>query len=225
MPHDIRHMGHARYSLPPPCYLLTRTLSRTASIRHAVSTSPTGPWQPKELILDGSGNPVLTGRAPDGTYLLYFTGIPRPWSKKLPARDCTSANQSDWGPTTYCTAPANCATGLHLAYSNSLDGPWSVEFNVASGSGTNPGGMILNSGRVLFFYKSAASFRKSEACPSGHCRAIQVWHHLSITVASLYLALGRWCQALHGMSSRIMRALGNGSLVVAPCLKIPAMDG
>ena len=115
-------------------------------------------------------------KAHDGTYLLYFTGIPRPFSKKAPARSWSSANQTNWGPTTYCDHPANCATGLHLAHSKSLDGPWEVVLDIVDASiagSTNPGAMVLGDGRVLLFYKGGGSYAfSSEVCPKKSCRSV-----------------------------------------------------
>jgi hypothetical protein len=147
------------------------------SIRHATSASVNGPWVAKEMVLDGAGNPLLM-KAPDGTYLLYFTGVPRPFSNKPPARNCNGANRTEWGPTLYCAHPANCGTGLHLAHSQSLDGPWEVELNIVDESiagSTNPGGMVLPGGRVLLFYKGSAHYNfSSEVCPRKACRSIGV---------------------------------------------------
>ena len=157
------------------CPMTYGTWTFQASIRHATGVSANGPWEPQELVLSGSGNPVIV-RAPDGTYVLYFTGVPRPMSGKAPPRNCTSADQRDWGPTAYCAAPANCATGLHLAHSASLGGPWTVRLDIVEGEkgATNPGAAILADGTVLFFYKSSATVPKSEVCPAGHCRAIHI---------------------------------------------------
>jgi hypothetical protein len=147
------------------------------SIRHATSASVNGPWVAKEMVLDGAGNPLLM-KAPDGTYLLYFTGVPRPFSNKPPARNCNGANRTEWGPTLYCAHPANCGTGLHLAHSQSLDGPWEVELNIVDKSiagSTNPGGMVLPGGGVLLFYKGSGRYNfSSEVCPGKACRSIGV---------------------------------------------------
>ena len=148
-----------------PACLSART-SRTAA----------GPWEPKELPLGlgPTGNPVVA-RAPDGTYLLYFTNVPRqnrsPADAELPPRNCSGADVAAWGPARYCTK--HCETGLHLAHSKSLNGPWTVVLDIAKAGGTNPGVLVHQSGEVLLFYKGGGKFPfKSELCPGGSCRAI-----------------------------------------------------
>jgi hypothetical protein len=162
----VEYMNH--------CPMTYGTWTVQSSVRHAVSRSASGPWEPKELPLGPgpTGNPVVT-RAPDGTYLLYFTNVPRQnrTAAEPPPRNCSSNQRSDWGPVRYCTE--QCETGLHLAHSKSLDGPWTVVLGITKAGGTNPGVLILKSGKVILFYKGSATFPfNSTLCPAGRCRSI-----------------------------------------------------
>ena len=70
-------------------------------------------------------------------------------------------------------APQASETGLHLAHSKSLDGPWTVVLGITKAGGTNPGVLILKSGKVILFYKGSATFPfNSTLCPAGRCRSI-----------------------------------------------------
>ena len=53
-------------------------------VRHAISTSPNGPWTSREVVLTGAGNPVYA-LAHDGTHLIFFTGVPQPISGCSPS--------------------------------------------------------------------------------------------------------------------------------------------
>lgn len=133
------------------CPMTYGTWSTQTHIRHAVSRSPDGPWQALDVAVPAAaGNPVVT-RAPDGTYLLYFTN--HRWSG--PTRNCTGA-MGDWSPAVYCsTSGKQCATGVSLAYSSSLHGPWKLQYDVIKFSCTNPGAPVFSSnGSLLMAYKT-----------------------------------------------------------------------
>jgi hypothetical protein len=159
------------------CPMTYGTWQIQSSVRHATATTANGPWEPKELVLQAAaGNPAVA-RAPDGTYVMYFTNVQT--GPKHP-RDCTSANRSEWGPPRYCTKEAHCdaETGLHLAHSKSLNGPWTVQLNIADKSiagTTNPGVIFLPSGETLLTFKGSAAWpAKTALCPKGSCRSIGV---------------------------------------------------
>lgn len=159
------------------CPMTYGTWTLQSSIRHATSTTANGPWLLRELVLQAAaGNPVVA-RAPDGTYVMYFTNVQT--GPKHP-RDCTSANRSEWGPPSYCTKDGHCddATGLHLAHSASLDGPWTVQLNIADRSiagATNPGVIFLPSGETLLTYKGGAAWpAKTALCGGASCRSLGV---------------------------------------------------
>lgn len=104
---------------------------------------------------------------------MYFTNVPRAnRTEPEPApRDCTSSNRSAWGPARYCTQ--HCETGLHLAHSKSLNGPWTVVLDITNAGGTNPGVLIQEDGATTLFYKGGGKFPfKSQLCPGGSCRSI-----------------------------------------------------
>eukprot|EP01047_Picozoa_sp_COSAG01_P004668 COSAG01_NODE_155_length_23814_cov_12.061343_3_plen_539_part_00 len=135
------------------CPMTYGTWSTQTHIRHAVSTLQDGPWRPLDVAVpNAAGNPVLS-RAPDGTWLLYFTN--HRWTGAV--RNCTGP-VGQWGPPVYCTATGKqCATGVSLAYSRYLTGPWTIKYDVVSVSATNPGAPIFHSdGSLLMAYKTWA---------------------------------------------------------------------
>ena len=159
------------------CPMTYETWTLMSSIRHATSPSIDGPWQPKELVLEAAAGNAVVVEAPDGTYVMFFTNVPDKRKLSL-VRDCRSSNMSSWGPMRYCAKPADCGTGLHLAHSRSLDGPWTVQLDVVDHSisgTTNPGPLILPSGEMLLSYKGGGMFPEAtQLCPEKHCRSIGV---------------------------------------------------
>ena len=108
------------------------TWTSSTHIRHATSALPDGPWTSREVAVPpAAGNPVLT-RAPDGTFLMYFTN--QRWEGQQ--RNC-SGPQASWGAPAYCTS--HCENGISLASSQSLNGPWNITYNIVKFGATNPG--------------------------------------------------------------------------------------
>eukprot|EP00039_Didymoeca_costata_P005885 m.85556 g.85556 ORF g.85556 m.85556 type:complete len:413 (+) comp13017_c0_seq3:146-1384(+) len=133
------------------CPMTYATWGTQTHIRHATSPSPDGPWTPLDVAVPAAaGNPVIV-RAPDGMYLLYFTN--HRWVG--PQRNCTGPVK-DWGPPYYCdSSTANCNTGISLAYSKSLHGPWTIHYDVVNFSCTNPGAPVFApNGTILLAYKT-----------------------------------------------------------------------
>lgn len=127
------------------------TWSTQTQIRHATAPSPHGPWQSLDVAVPvAAGNPVIS-RAPDGTFLLYFTN--HRWTGHT--RNCSGPVES-WGPPIYCSATGKqCKTGVSLAYSRSLSGPWTIQYDVINFSCTNPGAPVFfQNGSLLMAYKT-----------------------------------------------------------------------
>ena len=59
----------------------------------------------------------------------------------------------------YCSSTGKqCATGISLAYSRNLSGPWVIKYDVVSFSATNPGAPIFQKdGSLLMAYKTWGS--------------------------------------------------------------------
>lgn len=133
------------------CPMTYGTWSTSTQIRHAISHSPAGPYMPSDVAVpDAAGNPVLT-RSPDGYWLLYFTNIR--WTGS--SRNCTGP-VDEWGAPIYCSASGKqCATGMSLAYSRSLSGPWTYKYGVVNFGCTNPGAPVFGEdGSILMAYKT-----------------------------------------------------------------------
>ena len=132
-------------------------------IRHATSPTADGPWTDADVAVpQAAGNPVIT-RAPDGTWLLYFTNhkwvggkirncsIPRPPSTWGPPVRCSSSSSGGGGGGVH----QDCGTGISLAYSRSLNGPWTIKYDVVAFSATNPGSPVFNpDGSLVMAYKT-----------------------------------------------------------------------
>lgn len=135
------------------CPMTYGTWSTQTQIRHAVGPGPDGPWDPRDVAVpDAAGNPVIA-RAPDGTYLLYFTNTR--WGGAT--RNC-SGSVAQWGPPIYCSSSGEqCGTGISLAYSSSLAGPWTVKYGVIGFRATNPGAPVFGPGGAMVMgYKTWA---------------------------------------------------------------------
>eukprot|EP00041_Stephanoeca_diplocostata_P017854 m.367915 g.367915 ORF g.367915 m.367915 type:complete len:802 (-) comp20839_c0_seq2:64-2469(-) len=133
------------------CPMTYGTWATATHIRHATSHTPDGPWNPQDIAVPvAAGNPVIT-RAPDGTYLLYFTN--HRWNGTN--RNCTGP-VSTWKPPVYCNASQyDCDTGISLAHATSLSGPWSVIYDVVNFSSTNPGAPVFApNGSLIMAYKT-----------------------------------------------------------------------
>lgn len=161
------------------CPMTYATWPAQVNVRHATATTPNGPWTPKEVVLTGAGNPVYA-RAPDGTHLLYFTGVPQPISGCPPQRNCSIGANSTPPLWSGHQCPGYSKRGSHgqeyrggdginLAHSRSLDGPWTVAMDVPLPGidTTNPGPTVLPNGTVLLAFKSVGKYNfTSELCPS-----------------------------------------------------------
>jgi hypothetical protein len=134
---------------------------------------------PERGCADSAGNPVYA-RAPDGTHLLYFTGVPQPISGCPPQRNCSIGANSTPPLWSGHQCPGYSKRGSHgqeyrggdginLAHSRSLDGPWTVAMDVPLPGidTTNPGPTVLPNGTVLLAFKSVGKYNfTSELCPS-----------------------------------------------------------
>ena len=141
------------------CPMTYGTWSTQTQIRHATAKAADGPWVPQDIAVpDAAGNPVVS-RAPDGTWLLYFTN--HRWNGST--RNCTGPPAS-WGEPVYCKSALpnashnmQCNPGISLAYSRSLNGPWQLVYDVLKFWATNPGAPVFKpDGSMLFAYKTAA---------------------------------------------------------------------
>ena len=146
------------------CPMTFKTFATSTHIAHATAPTAVGPWTRVGVAVpQAAGNPALS-RAPDGTWLLYFTNYR--WDS--PVRNCTGpASATSWGPPAYqptgrpypggkaCGGPHGEAMGLSLAYSKNLSGPWTIKYDVISVPATNPGGPVfLGNGTLLLPFQT-----------------------------------------------------------------------
>lgn len=135
-----------------------------SEIVRAVSKTPAGPYEFQEVVLAPRGaefwdgrmthNPTIH-RAPDGTYLLFYTGTT--YSGPAP----TPQNPEDgWTPLVIA---AHRGQRIGLATAPSPAGPWTrrdapiLEPRPGKWDGlitTNPAACVLPDGRILLIYKS-----------------------------------------------------------------------
>ena len=146
------------------CPMTFKTFATSTHIAHATAPTAVGPWTRVGVAVpQAAGNPALS-RAPDGTWLLYFTNYR--WDS--PVRNCTGpASATSWGPPAYqptgrpypggkaCGGPHGETMGLSLAYSKNLSGPWTIKYDVISVPATNPGGPVfLGNGTLLLPFQT-----------------------------------------------------------------------
>lgn len=160
------------------CPMTFNTFYTSTHIAHAIAPTPLGPWTRAGVAVPpAAGNPTVT-RAPDGTWLLYFTN--HRYAGKL--RNCTGPVES-WGPPAYYnrTWPVNksdtCGSvgygepfGISLAHSKSLTGPWTIQYDVITVPATNPGGpAFLANGTMILPFQS---WPKATPCQAPQCITI-----------------------------------------------------
>eukprot|EP00051_Salpingoeca_urceolata_P007620 m.99073 g.99073 ORF g.99073 m.99073 type:complete len:507 (+) comp15314_c0_seq1:60-1580(+) len=97
--------------------------STNSIIRHAVSSSPEGPFVRKEVVRPEFAHNPTAVRAPDGTYLIYHIGCGNGRPGYPPCTDCQGGKtgKSCHGPGEQM---ACSSTTTNLLYASSLDGPW-----------------------------------------------------------------------------------------------------
>ena len=123
-------------------------------IAHVTAPTPVGPWTRIGVAVPpAAGNPTIT-RAPDGTWLLYFTNH----RYKGYQRNCTGPVNS-WGPPASPGSPSNSTNGrpfgISLAHAKSLSGPWTIKYDVMTVYATNPGGPIfLENGTMILPFQT-----------------------------------------------------------------------
>ena len=116
------------------------------------------PWTDADVAVpQAAGNPVIT-RSANGTWLLYFTN--HKWTGG-DVRNCSAPRPTTtWGPPITCSTNTrtheDCGTGISLAYSTSLYGPWHYQYDVVTFGSTNPGAPIFNrsDGSMVMAYKT-----------------------------------------------------------------------
>jgi hypothetical protein len=125
-------------------------------IMHATSPTPTGPYKAVNSVLPVFHHNPTISQAPDGTYLLYFIGAN--WDGQQ--QNCTKSSSTE-----NLVGAGN--TGLiGIAYSTSLNGPWSLLNNGAAIIGaqswfthpSNPSGPVfLSDGSVYLAFRGSDS--------------------------------------------------------------------
>ena len=159
-------------------------------IRHAVAPAdvrtglPLGPFVPARdaAIPRAAGNPVLlkgagTTTTADGYRVLFTTNQ----EFAPPVRNCSGRDPADWHREAVYN-PGN-PMGINLAWSTSLDGPWTVRYDLLRGvalpyglnSATNPAVVQLANGTVILAYKTwptAAVCQRLIGSPQ--CKAIGI---------------------------------------------------
>ena len=136
------------------CPMTFNTFYTSTHIAHVTSPTPLGPWTRVGVAVPpAAGNPTIT-KAPDGTWLLYFTNHRYEGYQ----RNCTGPVAS-WGPPASPGSPSNRTNGkpfgISLAHAQSLGGPWTIRYDVITVAATNPGGPIfLENGTLLMPFQT-----------------------------------------------------------------------
>jgi hypothetical protein len=101
-----------------------RTWSTNSAIRHAVSDSPEGPFEARELVMMPFAHNPTAAQAPDGTYLIYHIGCGTPNQGVEPCTDCIEG-RTEIGKCAGPPEQQSCSVNTtNILYSASADGPW-----------------------------------------------------------------------------------------------------
>ena len=169
------------------CPMTCGTWYSSTHIRHAVAPAdasglPSGPFVAKDVaVARAAGNPVLLkAKTADGFHVL-FTTCQR---FDMPVRNCSGRDPALWHKeAVYKTGNDSATMGVNLAYSRSLDGPWTARRNILENvalpyglqAETNPAVVLLPNGTVLLAYKT---WPLPETCRqligSATCKAIGI---------------------------------------------------
>lgn len=156
------------------------TWARMSQAVHGVSSTPEGPYTRLEVAIPTqTHNTYYAYSAPDKTHLIYsIFGGESPASCNPPFPNCTDGSTPGgqggvrprvWSPGNECP---NKASGAHIHYSKSLDGPWlsagPLETNAKGCVGplglgcgsSNPAPWILPNGTVLMIGRSKDATRE-----------------------------------------------------------------
>ena len=161
------------------CPMRYDTFATSTHIAHATAKSAAGPWTRRGVAVPrAAGNPAIT-RAPGGTYLLYYTN-----HRYLGAvQNCSDGPASSWGPpiviqnsSTKCkSGKGHVSMGISLAYSKSLDGPWTYKEDVITVPATNPGGpLFFTNGSLMLPFQT---WPPGAPCTSPSCITIVAAPH------------------------------------------------
>ena len=148
------------------CPMTYGTWYSSTHIRHAVAPAdasglPCGPFVAMDVAVSrAAGNPVLLKpKTADGFHVLFSTC--QRFDK--PVRNCTGRDPALWHKeAVYRTANDSLTMGVNLAYSRSLNGPWTTRRNILENvalpyglqAETNPAAVLLPNGTVLLAYKT-----------------------------------------------------------------------
>ena len=166
------------------CPITFDTFYTSTSIAHATAPMLLGPWTraAAAVVPPAAGNPALS-RAPDGTWLLYYTNHRQPAAVVSAARNCSgpvdtwgncSTNPAvfPWNKSSPCgSQAAGEPFGISLAYTKDLNhGPWKYQENVISVPASNPGGpFFLPNGTMLMPFQT---WRPGHPCTTPTCISI-----------------------------------------------------
>eukprot|EP01043_Picozoa_sp_COSAG02_P049362 COSAG02_NODE_4949_length_4796_cov_12.701512_3_plen_521_part_00 len=159
------------------CPMTYGTWYTSTHIRHAVAVAdsagrPSSAFVPREIAIPrAAGNPVLIKhRTVDGYWLMYFTNQ----RFDRPVRSCSGRDPSLWHKE--AVYQAGSPMGVNLAFSHSLDGPWSIRYELIQSFSTNPAAVLLPNGTVLLAYKTWPSPAECQALIGKQpCKAIGLY--------------------------------------------------
>ena len=130
-----------------------------SAIRHLVSKTPEGPYEPKEIVQSSFSHNPTVHKTPDGHYVIYHIGDGTNGNRP-PITNChngttpktfeTRAQASDSGP------PPKIGSIItpHMLFSESLNGPWSTYRSSQRGTScNNPAAYMFPNGTALLICK------------------------------------------------------------------------
>eukprot|EP01084_Bolivina_argentea_P142151 249727_1 len=132
--------------------------TKVSQVVRAESTNHLGPYKMKQLIFPTfAHNPQIT-QAIDGTYLLYYIGVPNGKNINCTKNNSVSKiqmydnNQNNIKEYDNTSLPWTCGGPIRLGWSKSVYGPWYTKTIIDSSewhTSTNPSPYIFPNGTVL----------------------------------------------------------------------------
>lgn len=152
---------------------------RNSAIRHLVSESPSGPFQPSDVIMPPFSHNPTVQRAADGTYLIFHIGDGRATYHGPPLNNCSGGTTPEQNGEPFEKAGAAPALAIgsqvspSIIYSVSPEGPWQSLSSSGGSSCNNPAAFTgFENGTVLLIckVKDESNIRRMQVSVAPHWR-------------------------------------------------------
>ncbi len=124
-------------------------------IRHAISKTPAGPYEPQDIAEGVWGHEPTVARAPTGEFVMFWTATPGTTEVPCSKVECPHGHNGDTILGPECLPDTKCVyrpvLSTYMAYAHNPAGPWSPPAKVPSPSpgDTNLAPVIFDDGSLL----------------------------------------------------------------------------